>query len=130
MRAIGKAEDWELRMRFDDRDSLSEFQDYCSETDIPCELNRIREQEQPMASAQYNLIDTTRNAGNSARGGLLRGSADGDDERAGGTDRGFPADALEPVSRRVRQSHREYVDDLSSGRGVIPDLTVRPRCWK
>ena len=60
MQAIGKAEDWELRMRFDSHDSLSEFQDYCDENDISIQLNRTKEQEQPMASAQYELTPTQR----------------------------------------------------------------------
>ena len=60
MQAIGKAEDWELRMRFDSRDALSEFQGYCEENDISFQLNRTQEQEQPMASAQYDLTPTQR----------------------------------------------------------------------
>jgi len=60
MQAVGKADDWELRMRFDSYDSLSEFQDYCDENDISFELNRTQEQEQPMASAQYDLTPTQR----------------------------------------------------------------------
>ncbi|WP_339105254.1 bacterio-opsin activator domain-containing protein [Haloterrigena salinisoli] len=60
MQAIGKAEDWELRMRFDSQDALSEFQKYCNENDISFELNRTQEQEQAMASAQYDLTPTQR----------------------------------------------------------------------
>ena len=60
MQAVGKAEDWELRMRFDGQDALSDFQKYCDENDISFELNRTQEQEQPMASAQYDLTPTQR----------------------------------------------------------------------
>lgn len=60
MQAIGKENDWELRMRFDSHDSLSEFQDYCSVNAISIELHRTQEQEQPMASAQYDLTPTQR----------------------------------------------------------------------
>ncbi|WP_207589684.1 bacterio-opsin activator domain-containing protein [Halomontanus rarus] len=60
MQAIGKAEDWELRIRFDSQDALSEFQKYCNENSISFELNRTQEQEQPMASAQYDLTPTQR----------------------------------------------------------------------
>jgi len=60
MQAIGKADNWELRMRFDSHDSLSEFQDYCDENNISFELNRTKEQEQPMASAQYDLTPMQR----------------------------------------------------------------------
>lgn len=60
IQAIGKADDWELRMRFDSRDALSDFRDYCNEHDISFELHRTQEQEQPMASAQYDLTPTQR----------------------------------------------------------------------
>lgn len=60
LRAIGRAEVWELRIRFDDRDSLSQFQEYCDTNEISFELNRIQEQEQPMASAQYDLTPKQR----------------------------------------------------------------------
>lgn len=60
LRAIGRAEAWELRMRFDDRGKLGEFRDYCNANDISFELTRIQEQEQPMASAQYDLTTKQR----------------------------------------------------------------------
>ncbi|WP_276255452.1 bacterio-opsin activator domain-containing protein [Halomontanus rarus] len=60
LQAIGRAEYWELRMRFDDRDKLSEFREYCKENDIRFELNSLKDQEQPMASAQYDLTTKQR----------------------------------------------------------------------
>lgn len=60
LQAIGRNESWELRMRFDDQDKLSQFQAYCSENDISFVLNTLREQEQPMASAQYDLTTKQR----------------------------------------------------------------------
>ncbi|WP_207591730.1 bacterio-opsin activator domain-containing protein [Halomontanus rarus] len=60
LQAIGRAEYWELRMRFDDRDKLSEFREYCKENDIAFELNSLQDQEQPMASAQYDLTTKQR----------------------------------------------------------------------
>ncbi|WP_246998704.1 bacterio-opsin activator domain-containing protein [Halosolutus gelatinilyticus] len=60
LQAIGRDTNWELRMRFDDRESLSDFQAYCEENGISFELNRIQEQEQPMASAQYDLTTKQR----------------------------------------------------------------------
>ena len=60
LQAIGKAEEWELRMRFDSHDALSEFQKYCNKNDISFKLNRTQDQEQPMASAQYDLTPTQR----------------------------------------------------------------------
>lgn len=60
LQAIGRAENWELRMRFDDRESLSQFQAYCKDNGISFDLNRLQEQEQPMASAQYDLTTKQR----------------------------------------------------------------------
>ncbi|MFC6717951.1 bacterio-opsin activator domain-containing protein [Natrialbaceae archaeon GCM10025810] len=60
LQAVGRSTHWELRMRFDDRDSLTTFQSYCADNGISYELNRIKEQEQPMASAQYDLTPKQR----------------------------------------------------------------------
>ncbi|SDJ99410.1 helix-turn-helix domain-containing protein [Natronorubrum texcoconense] len=60
LHAIGRAKYWELRMRFDDRDALSQFQRYCAENEIAFELTQLKEQEQPMASAQYDLTPKQR----------------------------------------------------------------------
>lgn len=60
MQAIGRDKNWELRMRFDDQDRLSQFQDYCEKNGISFELNRLQDQEQPMASAQYDLTTKQR----------------------------------------------------------------------
>ncbi|RKD88885.1 helix-turn-helix domain-containing protein [Halopiger aswanensis] len=60
LQAIGRDKNWELRMRFDDQESLSQFQTYCEENEISFELNRIQDQEQPMASAQYDLTTKQR----------------------------------------------------------------------
>ncbi|WP_255168781.1 bacterio-opsin activator domain-containing protein [Natrononativus amylolyticus] len=60
LRAIGRDESWELRMRFDDHESLGDFQGYCEEREISFELKSLKEQEQPMASAQYDLTPKQR----------------------------------------------------------------------
>ncbi|AHF98642.1 bacterio-opsin activator [Halostagnicola larsenii XH-48] len=60
LQATGRGERWELRMRFDDRDTLSEFQTYCDEREISFELTGLTEQEEPMASSQYNLTSKQR----------------------------------------------------------------------
>ncbi|APW96894.1 bacterio-opsin activator [Halobiforma lacisalsi AJ5] len=60
LQAVGRDRNWELRMRFDDREALSRFQAYCEEHGISFDLNRIQEQEQPMASAQYDLTTKQR----------------------------------------------------------------------
>ncbi|WP_290815931.1 bacterio-opsin activator domain-containing protein [Halovivax sp.] len=60
LRAIGRDENWELRMRFDDRDKLTLFEEYCDANDISFELTRLTDAEQPMASAQYDLTPKQR----------------------------------------------------------------------
>ncbi|SEW23457.1 helix-turn-helix domain-containing protein [Natrinema salifodinae] len=60
LQAIGRDKNWELRIRFDDRDGLSKFRAYCEENGISFVLNRMRDQEQPMASAQYDLTTKQR----------------------------------------------------------------------
>lgn len=60
LQATGQDENWELRMRFDGRDKLSKFQEYCDENDISFELNRLNDQEQPMVCAQYDLTPKQR----------------------------------------------------------------------
>ncbi|WP_306057242.1 helix-turn-helix domain-containing protein [Natronococcus wangiae] len=60
LEAVGRDRNWELRMRFDDQGSLSQFRDYCRENDISYELNQFREEKQPMASAQYDLTSKQR----------------------------------------------------------------------
>ncbi len=60
LQAVARDETWELRIRFDDRSRLSDFQEYCDENDITFELNELKEQEQPMASVQYDLTTKQR----------------------------------------------------------------------
>jgi len=61
LQATGRDEQWELQIRFDDREKVSQFQDYCEEHDISFELTKLYHQEQPMASAQYGLTPKQRN---------------------------------------------------------------------
>ena len=60
LQAVGQDKHWELQMRFDTHGSLSDFQTYCEENGVTFELNRVSEQEQPMASAQYDLTPKQR----------------------------------------------------------------------
>lgn len=60
LQATGRDEQWELKLRFDDHETVTQFQDYCDENDIEFELNRLYEQEQPMASVQYGLTPKQR----------------------------------------------------------------------
>lgn len=53
--ATGRADEWELQMRFEDEGSLSEFRDFCSENDISYELKRLYHPSEPTPGGQYEL---------------------------------------------------------------------------
>ena len=53
--ATGRADAWELRMRFDDEDLLSDFQEYCITNGISFTLNRLYHPSEPMAGGQFGL---------------------------------------------------------------------------
>lgn len=57
LEASAHHQEWELSMRFDDRDSLSQFREYCEENDIPLRLNQLYERAHPRASGQYGLTE-------------------------------------------------------------------------
>ncbi|MFC6766393.1 bacterio-opsin activator domain-containing protein [Natrinema soli] len=60
--ATGRADAWELRMRFDDEDLLSNFQDYCLSNDISFTLQRLYHPSEPMAGGQFGLSPKQRTA--------------------------------------------------------------------
>lgn len=60
LQAVGRDERWELQMRFDDHERVSKFQTYCDEREISFELISLNDQEEPMASSQYNLTSKQR----------------------------------------------------------------------
>ena len=60
LQATGRDEYWQLQMRFDDREQVSQFQSYCTNHEISFELTGIYQQEEPMVSAQYGLTPKQR----------------------------------------------------------------------
>lgn len=60
--ATGSNELWELRMRFNSRDALREFQSFCVENDLPFELQRLHELANPRTSSQYGLTEKQQDA--------------------------------------------------------------------
>ena len=60
--ATGRADQWELRMRFDDEQLVTDFQEYCVQNDIPFELNRLYHPTEPMAGGQFGLSPKQRTA--------------------------------------------------------------------
>lgn len=60
LEATGTSERWEITMRFDDENAVSEFHEHCRENDVSFELEKLYEQAQPMASSQYGLTPKQR----------------------------------------------------------------------
>jgi predicted DNA binding protein len=55
LEAKGEADEWILRMRFDDWDQLGDFQEYCNEEDISFELSQLHEITFPRTGPRYGL---------------------------------------------------------------------------
>lgn len=62
LEATGRADNWELRMRFDTEDLVAEFQDFCRERNVPFELLRLYHPSEPRSGGQYGLSPKQRNA--------------------------------------------------------------------
>lgn len=60
--ATGTANIWELRLRFDSRGNLREFQTYCVENGFAFDLQRLHDLAHPMTAGQYGLTDKQRDA--------------------------------------------------------------------
>lgn len=60
--ATGRADNWELRMRFDDEGLVADFQNYCRRNEISFELNRLYQPSEPMAGGQFGLSPKQRTA--------------------------------------------------------------------
>ncbi|WP_254863454.1 bacterio-opsin activator domain-containing protein [Halovivax gelatinilyticus] len=55
LEANGTDERWELRIRFDAREELGQFQEYCQENRIAFNLQQLSELSQPKTGGQYGL---------------------------------------------------------------------------
>jgi predicted DNA binding protein len=62
MEATGRADSWELRMRFDNEQAVTDFQEYCREHEVPFELTRLYHPSDPHAGGQYGLSPKQRSA--------------------------------------------------------------------
>lgn len=60
--ATGRADNWELRMRFDDEQLVADFQQFCRQNDISFELTRLYHPTEPMAGGQFGLSPKQRTA--------------------------------------------------------------------
>ena len=55
LEATGRHEAWELRLRFDTHEDVSEFYEYCEDHDIAYEVNRIYQPTTPKSGGQFGL---------------------------------------------------------------------------
>ncbi|MFC4549084.1 bacterio-opsin activator domain-containing protein [Halorussus sp. GCM10023401] len=60
--ATGRSDNWELRMRFDDEQLVTDFREHCMRNEIPFELNRLYHPTEPMAGGQFGLSPKQRTA--------------------------------------------------------------------
>lgn len=60
--ATGSGNRWELRMRFDSRERLQQFNDYLEDEGIDFELARIHEVTSPRTASQYGLTSKQQEA--------------------------------------------------------------------
>ncbi|TYL40272.1 bacterio-opsin activator [Natronococcus pandeyae] len=57
LEASAQHDEWELRMRFTDREGLDEFQSYCADYDIPYRLTQLFARAHPRGVGQYGLTE-------------------------------------------------------------------------
>ncbi|WP_394741331.1 helix-turn-helix domain-containing protein [Natronococcus roseus] len=62
LEASAQYDEWELRMRFADRNSLDEFQTYCSDFEIPYRLTQLFARAHPRGVGQYELTEKQHDA--------------------------------------------------------------------
>lgn len=62
LEAMGRNQEWELRMRFDDHADVSAFYEYCTQHDIPFEVARIYNPTTPKGGGQFGVTPKQREA--------------------------------------------------------------------
>lgn len=55
LEATGRADEWDLRMRFDDREALARFREHCRENGVDYELRRLYGLSHPRTGGQFGL---------------------------------------------------------------------------
>jgi predicted DNA binding protein len=109
LEAVGRHEEWELRLRFDDYEGISYFQEYCIENDIPFEVNRIYNPTTPRAGGQFGVTPKQREGLVAA---LEAGYYDGSQD----TTMSDVAEELgitqQALSKRLRRAHGNLVSNV------------------
>lgn len=62
LEATGRDHDWRLRLRFDTRDDVSTFYEYCETHDVPLEVSRIYNPRTPKGGGQFGVTPKQRTA--------------------------------------------------------------------
>lgn len=109
LEAVGQHTEWELRMRFDDRQKAGKFHRYCEDNDIAYELSRLYDPSEPGETSQFGLTPKQREALDAAR---RAGFYDVPPE-ATMTDVARALDiSQQALSKRLRRAHGSLVDAL------------------
>lgn len=107
--AVGRGDTWELRMRFDDEQLVSDFRDYCRRNDIAFDLNRLYQPTEPRAGGQYGLSPKQRTA-------LVTALERGYFEVPRAVSMNELADELDiaqqSLSKRLRRAHRNVITNV------------------
>lgn len=121
LEATGRADQWELQMRFHDSNALAEFRDYCAENDITYELTRLYQPSEPMAGGQYELSPKQHDA-------LMKALEEGYFDVPRSVTMGELADDLgiaqQSLSKRLRRAHRNLVTNTLTVSHPDDDNTV------
>ena len=62
LEATGRDQQWKLRLRFDTREDVSVFYEYCAANDIPLEVNRMYNPTNPKGGGQFGVTPKQRKA--------------------------------------------------------------------
>lgn len=120
LEATGTDERWELRIRFDERDQLSEFQEYCQENRIAFSLQQLTDLSQPKTGRQYGLTPKQQEA-------LVAAWENGYFETPRETTLDEIADELDitqqSLSKRIQRGHQSLIGNtlIVSSEYAAPD---------
>jgi predicted DNA binding protein len=111
LEATGRNDQWELHLRFDTEEDVTQFNDYLNENDLEIDLNRLYEPSHPSSEAQRGLTDLQRET-------IIAGLESGYYEIPRKTTPGELAEEFgisqQALSKRFRRAHRALAETAFS----------------
>jgi predicted DNA binding protein len=108
LNATGRDERWELHLRFDDENDVTQFGDYLSESDLSVDLNRLYHPSSPTSETRPILTDAQREA---VLAGLRAGYYEIPREITPGELAEEFGISQQALSKRFRRAHRALVEN-------------------